>query len=141
MRKEKIFLDTDIILDLLTERQPHFKAAVELFLRIQNKTILAYTSPVVFANIFYILNKHFDKTKAIQSLIKLKSLVQVLNCGDRVIELALSSDFTDFEDSIQYYTALENNIKTLITRNIKDYSTANITISTPMEYINSLDVT
>ncbi|MDU9050810.1 MAG: PIN domain-containing protein [Candidatus Electrothrix sp. Rat3] len=137
MKKDKVFLDTDVILDLLTEREPHFEAAVELFLQIQDKTIQAYTSPVIIANIFYILNRHLDRQKAIQSLIKLKSLVKVLNCGDRVIELALSSDFKDFEDSIQYYTALENNIDILITRNVKDYKTANITLSTPLEYIKS----
>ena len=137
MKKDKVFLDTDVILDLLTEREPHFETAVELFLQIQDRTIQAYTSPVIIANIFYILNKHLGRKKAIQSLIKLKSLVKVLNCGDRVIELALSSDFKDFEDSIQYYTALENNIDILITRNVKDYKTANITISTPLEYIKS----
>ncbi len=135
MKKDKVFLDTDVILDLLTEREPHFKSAVELFLKIQDKTIMAYTSPVAIANIFYILNKHFDRKKAMQSLVKLKSLVKVLNCDDRVIELALSSDFTDFEDSIQYYTALENGIDILITRNIKDYKSANINVSTPIEYI------
>lgn len=137
MKKDKVFLDTDVILDVLTEREPHFETAVELFLQMQDRTIQAYTSPVIIANIFYILNKHLGRKKAIQSLIKLKSLVKVLNCGDRVIELALSSDFKDFEDSIQYYTALENNIDILITRNVKDYKTANITISTPLEYINS----
>jgi predicted nucleic acid-binding protein len=137
MKKDKVFLDTDVILDVLTEREPHFEAAVELFLQIQDRTIQAYTSPVIITNIFYILNKHLGRKKAIQSLIKLKSLVKVLNCGDRVIELALSSDFKDFEDPIQYYTALENNIDILITRNVKDYKTANITISTPLEYINS----
>jgi predicted nucleic acid-binding protein len=137
VKKDKVFLDTDVILDLLTEREPHFETAVELFLQIQDKTIQAYTSPVIIANIFYILNKHLGREKAIKSIIKLKSLVKVLNCGDRVIELALSSDFKDFEDSIQYYTALENNIDILITRNVKDYKTANITISTPLEYIKS----
>jgi len=137
VKKDKVFLDTDVILDVLTEREPHFETAVELFLQMQDRTIQAYTSPVIIANIFYILNKHLGRKKAIQSLIKLKSLVKVLNCGDRVIELALSSDFKDFEDSIQYYTALENNIDILITRNVKDYKTANITISTPLEYINS----
>ncbi|CAN2039123.1 VapC toxin family PIN domain ribonuclease [Candidatus Magnetomoraceae bacterium gMMP-15] len=140
MKKEKVFLDTDVILDLLTERELHFEPAVELFLKIQDKTILAYTSPVVIANIFYILNRHFDKKRAIQSLIKLKSLIKVLNCGDRVIELALSSDFTDFEDSIQYYTALENNIDILITRNVKDYKSANINIFTPLEYIKGKSI-
>ncbi len=137
--KRKNFLGSDVILDLLTEREPHFEPAFALFLRIQNNTIEAYTSPVVFANIFYILNKYFDKAKAIRSLLKLKSLVKVLDCGDRIIELALSSDFTDFEDSIQYYTALENNIEILITRNTKDYITANIAIFTPVAYVNSLN--
>jgi len=137
MKKEKIFLDTDVILDLLTKREPHFEPAVELFLLIQERSVSAYTSPVIIANTFYILNRHLDKKKAVQSLIKLRSLVKVLNCGDRIIDLALSSDFTDFEDSIQYYTALENNIDTLITRNVKDYKTANITILTPLEYIKS----
>ncbi len=126
-----------MIFDVLTEREPYFEAAVEFFLHIQDRTIQAYTSPVIIANIFYILNNHLGGKKAIQSLIKLKSLVKVLNCGDRVIELALSSDFKDFEDAIQYYTALENNIDILITRNVKDYKTANITISTPLEYIKS----
>lgn len=135
MKKDKVFLDPYVILDLLTEREPHFKPAVELFLKIQAKTIMAYTSPVAIANIFYILNRYFDRKKAMQSLVKLKSLVKVLNCGEREIELALSSDFPDFEDSIQYYTALENGIDILITRNIKDYKTANINVSTPIEYI------
>ena len=135
MKREKIFLDTDVILDLLTQRPPHFEPALELFTRIQDKVILAYTSPVIIANIFYILSRHFKRKKAMQCLIKLKTLVKVLNCGDRVIELALSSDFNDFEDSIQYYTALENNLDILITRNVKDYKTAKMNICTPLEYI------
>ncbi|MCI5209142.1 MAG: PIN domain-containing protein [Candidatus Electrothrix sp. ATG2] len=137
MNKDKVFLDTDVILDLLTQREPHFEPAVELFLEIQDQEIQAYTSPVVIANIFYILTRHFDRKKAIQSLMKLRTLVGVLNCGDRAIDSALSSDFTDFEDAVQYYTALENNIDILITRNIKDYKTATINIITPLEYIRS----
>lgn len=137
MKKPRIFLDCDVILDLLTEREPHFKASLQLFVKVQNKEVMAYTSPVVIANIFYILNRHFDRKKSIQSLIKLKSLIKVLSCGDKEIELALSSDFKDFEDSIQYYTALQNGIDALITRNTKDYKTAKINILTPIEFINS----
>ncbi len=137
MNKNQIFLDSDVILDLLMERAPHFQYAVRLFLKIQNKEVLACTSPVVIANLFYILNRHLDRKTAIHALIKLKSLVQVLDCGERVIMQALSSDFKDFEDAIQYYTALEGNVPTLITRNVKDYKTASVTIITPLEYISS----
>ena len=137
MNKDKVFLDSDVILDLLTERNPHFESAVELFLMIQSQKISAFTSPIVIANIFYILSRHFNKEKALRSLIKIKTLVKVLNCGDDEIELALSSDFKDFEDSIQYFTALRHKMDIILTRNVKDYKPAKLNVSTPLEYINT----
>jgi len=56
---------------------------------------------------------------------------------DKVIELALSSDFKDFEDCIQYFTATEENIKTLLTRNLKDYKTAEISVMTAGQFLKS----
>ena len=137
MTQDKVFLDADVILDLLTQREPHFAPAAALFLSIQNKELTAATSPVVIANIFYILSKHLGRERAVQSIRKLRSLVRVLNCGERVIDLALASGFTDFEDAIQYCTALEHKIDILITRNVQDYKTAAITIITPLEYIKN----
>jgi predicted nucleic acid-binding protein len=133
-----IFLDADVILDLLTEREPHFEPAAQLFLRIQGKELNACTSPVVIANIFYILNKHIGRERAVQAIRKLRTLVKVLTCGERIIDAALASDFTDFEDAIQYSTALAHKIDTLITRNVTDYKTATIKIVTPLEYIGSM---
>lgn len=138
MSKDKVFLDSDVILDLLTERKPHFEPSLELFLMIQKKKILAFTSPVVIANMFYILSRHFNKEKAIRSLTKIKKLVKVLNCGDDEIERALSSDFKDFEDAIQYFTALAHEMDIILTRNVKDYKMAKINVSTPLEYVNTL---
>ena len=59
MKKDKVFLDSDVILDLLTEREPHFVSVLDLFILIENKKIQGYTSPVVIANVFYIITKHF----------------------------------------------------------------------------------
>ena len=137
MKKDKVFLDSDVILDLLTEREPHLEAVINIFIEIQNKKISAYTSPVVIANVFYIMARHTNKNTALKALIKIKSLIKVLSCGDDEIELALSSDFTDFEDSIQYYTALNHKIDFILTRNVKDYKNANMNVVTPLEYIAS----
>jgi predicted nucleic acid-binding protein len=137
MKRVKVFLDADVILDLLTQREPHFAPAAELFLRIQNKELTACSSPVVIANIFYILSKHLGREQAAQSIRKLRMLVKVLSCGERVIDLALASGFADFEDAIQYCTALEHKIGILITRNVQDYKAAVISIMTPLEYIQS----
>jgi predicted nucleic acid-binding protein len=137
MKKDKVFLDSDVILDLLTQREPHYQPSLNLFLMIQEKKILGYTSPVVIANIFYILNRQLNRDKAISSLIKIKALITILRCGDSEIELALLSDFKDFEDAIQYHTALAHEMDIILTRNVKDYKTANINVCTPIEYIST----
>ena len=136
-RKDKVFLDSDVILDLLTEREPHFEYVLQIFILIQSKKIQAFTSPVVIANVFYIIAKHYDQEKAYKSIIKLKSLIKVLNCGENEIERALVSDFTDFEDSIQYYTALHNKIDFIITRNIKDYKFSELPVLKPKDYVQT----
>ena len=72
-------------------------------------------------------------------LLKFKTLIHVLPVNDKIIELALASDFKDFEDAIQYNTAIENDISTLLTRNLKDFKKANITILTAQQYLQTMD--
>lgn len=130
-----IFIDSDIILDLFAKREPHYIHAAKLFTLIDRKEVIAYTSPLVFANIHYILSKLASKTLALQNLRKLKSLIKMLPVDEKIIEFSLSSDFKDFEESIQYFVAKTNNIKFLITRNIKDYKKAKITVCTAEEFL------
>ena len=54
---------------------------------------------------------------------------------ESVIDKALNSDFSDFEDAIQYYTALEYGIPVILTRNIRDYKKASIVVQTPESYL------
>jgi len=72
-------------------------------------------------------------------LSKFKVLVQVLPVDDKVIELALHSKFKDFEDAIQYFTAIESGITILLTRNIKDYKKAGIPVQTPALYVQTME--
>ncbi|MBU1874523.1 PIN domain-containing protein [bacterium] len=132
---QKIFIDTDIILDLLAERQPFYENAAALFTLIDRGKILAYTSPVVFANLHYILSKQLSKKYAIVNLKKLRTLIKIVPVDDKIIDLALESDFTDYEDAIQYNAAISAEISTLITRNIKDCKNPVITVCSPEEYL------
>lgn len=131
----KIFIDTDIILDLLAKREPHYPYAAELFTLIDSKKIKAYVSPIIFANLHYIIRKMSNKDTALKSLLKLKLLVNILPVDEKIIELALASDFSDFEDAIQFYVAKENNIKYLLTRNKKDFKKADISVMTADEFL------
>ena len=133
---EKVFIDSDIILDLLMKREPYYLSSVKLFDLIENKKIIGYVSPLIFSNLYYIIRKLENREKAINSLKKLKILLKILTIDEKIIELSLSSNFKDFEDSIQYYTAIENDIRNFITRNIHDYKSVKINVFTADEYIN-----
>jgi len=134
----KIFVDSDIILDVLSNREPFYDSAAILFSLIEKGTLEGYTSPIVFSNVHYVLRKRVSKQIAMESLKYLKSLIQILPIDKRAIELALDSEFDDFEDAIQYFCAEQNNIKYLITRNKIDYAKAEINILTATEFLSML---
>jgi len=132
---QKIFIDTDIILDLLAERQPFYKCAAAIFTLIDRRKVQGYTSPIVFANLHYILSKQLSKNNAVKNLKKLRTLIKIILVDEKIIDLSLESDFRDFEDAIQYNAAISAGISTLITRNIKDYKNPTITVCSPEEYL------
>ncbi|MCG9899992.1 MAG: PIN domain-containing protein [Hydrotalea sp.] len=134
---ERVFVDTDILMDLLSARQPHYEAAANLFSLADEGKIKIYVSSLAFSNLFYILSRHLDTNQARKKIIQFKTLVSVLSVGDKVIDLALSSDFRDFEDAIQYFTAIENRLEILLTRNLHDYKKANILVMTAEQFLLS----
>lgn len=133
----KVFVDSDIILDLLAQREPYFEYAAKLFTLIDQQKIKAYTSPLIFANLHYLLKKLTSNTVALKSLRKLKTLINILPVDERIIEQALNSDFNDFEDAIQYFTATSSGINLLLTRNKVDYKKSKIATSTSEEFLKT----
>jgi len=136
---DKIFVDTDIILDLLSGRQPHHNFAAEVFSLADEGDIMIFVSSLSFANVNYILSREFKADQVRKKLLNFKTLVSVLSVHDKIIELALASEFNDFEDAIQYYTAIENDIATLLTRNVKDFRKADISVMTAEQYVKSME--
>ena len=132
---EKVFVDTDIVLDLLSEREPFYTYSAYLFSEADLGKTKISVSSLSFSNLNYILSKQYSPDQARKKLLKFKTLVTVLAVTDKVVELALSSDFRDFEDGLQYFTAVENNLKTFLTRNLKDYKTAEISVMTAEEFL------
>ena len=130
----KIFVDNDVILDVLLERK-NFKYSQELLVHTEQRQIKAYTSPIIFTNSFYIINKLTNKKKAWSALKKIRLLFRISTITEKIIDLALTSEFPDFEDAVQYYVALEQKTEYLVTRNKKDFVSKQIPIVTPQEYI------
>ena len=131
----KIFVDTDVILDLLGQRIPHFHFSAVLFTFAEMKKLELYTSPLILANTFYILRKQLGNDEAKKALRKLRILLHIIDSSESVVDKALNSDFSDFEDAIQYYTALEHGISVILTRNLRDYKNASVIVQTPEAFL------
>ena len=134
---EKVFVDTDVILDLLAERKPFYDHAAMLFTLADTGEIQIHISALTIPNLHYILSGTLSPDEASKRILQFKTLVTVLPLTDKVIDLGLTSSFRDVEDSFQYFTALEHNIQTLITRNLKDYKSPTIAVMTAEHYMKS----
>jgi len=134
---DRILVDTNIILDLLAKRKEFIIEAQELFTLSDKNEIKLYVSSLTFANTYYILSQKMKLNDARKILRKFKILVEVLPMDDKIIDLSLESDFKDFEDAIQYHTAIENDINIIITRNLKDFKTSRIPVLTAKNYIET----
>ncbi len=130
-----LYLDTNIVLDLLSKREAFYLSASQLFTLADKKQVNLFVSSLSFSIIHFILSKQIGNEKAKEVLRNFKVLVTVLSVDDKIIELALNSHFPDFEDAIQYYCAIENNIEIIITRNIKDYKKSQISVMTADEFL------
>ena len=134
--KKKIFIDADIILDLLAQRESFHDPAAILFSLIDRGQATAFTSPVVIANIFYILSRLKNRAFALKHIKKIRALLSILSLDEKTVDLALSSDFNDFEDSLQYYTSIEHGMDCIITRNKKDFKLSKIPVFTAEEFLS-----
>ena len=135
---KKLFLDTNIVLDLLAKRDPFYNEAASLFSMADKKKIQLSVSALTFATVNYIVSRQKSEEEAKIILRKLKLLVHVVSLDGKVVDLSLNdSDFTDFEDALQYYSALENGVDVIITRNLKDFKMAQLPVMTAGQFLKS----
>ncbi len=134
----RILVDTNIVIDLLAKRKEFYEEAAELFSCSDKKELNLAISSLTFANANYVLSKLKSAKEARVILRKFKVLVQILSLDDKITALALSDDdFPDFEDGLQYYSAMENQLEVIITRNKRDFRNSKIPVLTAKEYLAS----
>lgn len=134
----RIFLDTNVTLDLLGERAPFYDAIAKLVTLADQKKITLIVSPLSFTTIDYVLNKYETSDSVLRKLRMFKILCEVCAVNEEAIEKGLSSGFNDFEDAIQYFTALQANCSIIVTRNGKDFKNSILPVMTAKEYLSSI---
>jgi predicted nucleic acid-binding protein len=134
----RLLIDDNIVLDLLAHREFFYLEAADLFSRADLGNLKLTISSLSFANTNYILSKQKSPKEARAILRKFKVLIEILSLNEKTIELALSDDnFPDFEDGLKYYTALENQVDVIITRDKKGFKNAKIPVLTAKEFLVS----
>ena len=133
----KIFLDTNVILDLLAERHPFYEPIAKIVSLADRKEISLLTSPISFTTAEYVLSKFETKETALLKLQKFSILCQVAEANQETIDKSLFSFFRDFEDAVQYFCALQSNCDLILTRNKADFKNSVLPVFTAFEYLAS----
>jgi len=138
---KKLLIDTNIVIDLLAKRDPGYSYAAQIFSLGDKKQIQLSVSALTIANTNYLLLKLKPHNEVKSILRKFKLLVDVLSLDDKIINLALNdTDFKDFEDGLQYFSAIETDQDIIITRNLKDYKNSKIPSMTAEQFLKSYQI-
>jgi len=132
----KLFIDSDVVIDFFTDREPHANPASVLFDLNEKGTVVLYLSALSISNIYYIVRKFLGHKKALGIVETLTEMTEIVGTTKQEVLQALKNDFKDFEDSIQYSSALTiNGLDAIITRNVKDYRNSKIAVMTPLNFL------
>jgi predicted nucleic acid-binding protein len=134
------FLDTNVVIDVLANREPFSVSSAKLLDHAEKGKISLYLSALSYSNICYIVRKLCSHKEMLSILRDLESMTITLDVTKQIISNALNSGLKDFEDSIQFYTALSNKkIESIVTRNPRDFKNNDISVFTPEEALRIIE--
>ncbi|MEQ6122046.1 PIN domain-containing protein [Reichenbachiella sp. MALMAid0571] len=136
--RERIFIDTNVMLDLLGERNPFYEPIAKIATLAEKKTLTLVVSPISFATVNYFISKFESSKIAKEKLQKFKILSEICPLDQYTIEKGLNSSFNDFEDALQYFSAVDSDCKIIITRNGRDFKKSLLPVMTADEFLSSL---
>ena len=137
---KKVFVDTNIIVDLIADRKPFSKFAIDIFSKAEENKIELYTSSHSIATTHYLLKKYIEEKELRNVLYNLLDFVQVIQVDADIIKKGLKSKHKDFEDALQMLCAYSiENMDCIVTRNIKDFRDCEILVFSPDELVNKLN--
>lgn len=135
----RVLFDTNIVLDVLLDRQPFAEPAAVLMSKVERSEMDGYLCATTITTIHYLLSRHLSKEQAVASIDSIMALFAIASVNRLVLEDALNAKFSDFEDSVLHEAARHANVEYIITRNIKDFKKAKVPVFTPVEFLNMLE--
>ncbi len=133
---DKVLIDTDVLLDFFFDRKPFAEYSAEILNLCEEKKLFGFTTPAIISNVYYLLRKTAKHDIIFERIKQLLNIIEIIKIDKNAVLNALNSEFKDFEDALQNFSAIENGgIKVILTRNIKDFKKSELAILTPETYL------
>ena len=132
----KVFVDTNLFIDILLDRKPFSKESAMVYKLCENTMIDGYVAPITINNIYYICRKakHIEIIK--EYLAEISTFFTVADMNSESIKKANSLKISDYEDALQYAMVMQNGCEYLITRNVKDFKNmTTVKVVTPEDFL------
>ena len=132
----RILLDTNVLIDYLTEREPFYQDARQILLACKNKQYDGVVAAHSIVDMFFILRKHFTHTERRKMLLAFFEILHVEAIDEEKLKIALKNEeFTDFEDCLQVECAKATQVDYIITRNVKDFELSETEVLSPKDFV------
>ncbi len=133
-----VLVDTNVLLDVLARREPHYRASAQVWTLAERGEITAFVSAISYNNVYYIVRKAESKPAAHQAVKMLRDVFDSVAPDAKIINQAIDSECDDFEDAIQFHSAIRVHAQVLITRDPGDFPRSELAIATPEEFLQIL---
>jgi predicted nucleic acid-binding protein len=131
----KVFLDTNILLDVLARREPFYEPAARLWTLVEGGNLTGLVSVLSLPNLYYILRRQKNVSSARKAVALLRDIFTLVPLDVQILNQGLDSDISDFEDALQYFAAQRAGASVLITRNAKDFPDHPLPIQAPEAFL------
>ncbi|MCP4378972.1 MAG: PIN domain-containing protein [bacterium] len=133
----RLFVDTNVVLDVLLRREPFLEHSARIVTLAETAQVAGYVSALSFPNVFYLLRRNKGQQAARKAMSGMRDIFSIVPLDSQITNQAIDSDIKDFEDAIQFFSALRVGADSLITRNSRDFPSGDVSIQTPAEFLAS----
>jgi len=137
---KNVFIDTNVLMDVLIQREPFYMASAQVWSLAEKGIVCGLISVISFSNIYYIVRKQKNRRIAERTLVNLRDTFIPIALNKQILNQAIDAGFTDFEDGIQYFSAVQGDADYLVSRNPKHFKNVDLPILAPDEFIAALGV-
>lgn len=134
---DRLFFDTNVLLDHLLEREPFADDATDLWSMAERHEISGCIAAISFNFVYYVVRHEVNDRAARRAIKGLRDVFEIIEVDAQIIHQAIDSPFTDFEDAIQHACAVRTGATHLVTRDLSGFRRSEVPVTAPDAYLNT----